>query len=98
MIFALIIFMPVVLAYENLYANDGTFIGNNKNPYAPNSIHNPYGQYGSQYSSQSMNNPYGQYGSPYSSSSPNNLYANPALAVPQHGGYSYKFGANPYNY
>lgn len=54
----------------------GKYLGNaNANPYDPNSISNPYGQYGSQYSPDSVNNPYGQYGNPYSPSSINNPYA-----------------------
>ena len=58
-----------------LYDNNGGFHGNlNSNQYDPNSVSNPYGQYGSQYSSDSINNPYGQYGSQYSSESPNNPY------------------------
>ena len=56
-----------------IYAPDGQFLGNlNNNRYDPNSIANPYGQYGNRYSPNSLNNPYGQYGNPYS---PN--YANP---------------------
>jgi hypothetical protein len=59
-----------------LYAPNGTFLGNmNSNRYDPNSIANPYGQYGSPYSPNSINNPYGQYGSPYSPNSVNNPYA-----------------------
>lgn len=59
-----------------LYAPDGQFLGNvNSNRYDPNSIANPYGQYGSPYSPNSINNPYGQYGSPYSPNSVNNPYA-----------------------
>lgn len=50
-----------------VYAPDGQFLGNlNNNRYDPNSIANPYGQYGSRYSPNSVNNPYGQYGNPYS--------------------------------
>ena len=45
----------------------------NANPYDPNSVANPYGQYGSQYSPNSINNPYGA-GSPYRYNSPNNPY------------------------
>lgn len=30
--------------------------------YAPNSVSNPYGRYGSRYSPDSINNPYGPYG------------------------------------
>lgn len=60
-----------------LYDNQGNFRGNiNNNPYDPNSIANPYGQYGSPYAPNSVNNPYGQYGSPYSPQSPNNPYGN----------------------
>jgi hypothetical protein len=43
-----------------LYSN-GQYAGNvNNNRYDPNSIANPYGQYGSQYSPSSVNNPYSQ--------------------------------------
>jgi hypothetical protein len=56
-----------------IIAPDGQYLGNlNNNRYDPNSIANPYGQYGSRYSPNSVNNPYGQYGNPYS---PN--YSNP---------------------
>jgi hypothetical protein len=59
----------------HLYDNQGQYHGNvNSNPYDPNSIANPYGQYGSPYSPNSVNNPYGQFGSPYSPQSPNNPY------------------------
>ena len=52
----------------HIYAPDGQYLGNlNANRYDPNSISNPYGQYGSRYSPNSVNNPYGQYGNPYSS-------------------------------
>jgi hypothetical protein len=54
---------------------NGQYLGNlNSNRYDPNSVSNPYGQYGSQYSPNSINNPYGQYGSPYSPNSVNNPY------------------------
>lgn len=50
-----------------LYAPDGTFLGNaNNNRYDPNSIANPYGQYGNRYNPNSVNNPYGVYGNRYS--------------------------------
>ena len=39
----------------------------------PNSISNPYGQYGNPYSPDSIKNPYGA-GNPYSTSSPYNPY------------------------
>lgn len=58
-----------------LYDSQGQFHGNvNANPYDPDSIANPYGQYGSRYSPDSVNNPYGQFGSPYAPQSPNNPY------------------------
>ena len=57
-----------------LYDSQGSFRGNmNANPYDPNSIANPYGQYGSKYSPDSVNNPYGA-GNPYSPDSPSNPY------------------------
>jgi hypothetical protein len=60
-----------------LYAPDGTYLGNlNTNRFDPNSVSNPYGQYGSPYSPNSINNPYGQYGNPYSPNSVRNPYAN----------------------
>jgi len=76
-----------------IYAPDGTYLGNlNSNQFDPNSVSNPYGQYGSQYSPNSINNPYGKYGSPYSPNSVNNPYANPQntprIVVPETGGYS----------
>jgi len=58
-----------------IYAQDGRYLGRlNANPYDPESVANPYGQYGSPYSSNSINNPYGQYGSPYSPNSARNPY------------------------
>jgi hypothetical protein len=42
-----------------LYDQNGNYRGNlNGNQYDPNSISNPYGQYGSKYSPNSINNPY----------------------------------------
>ena len=59
-----------------LIAPNGKYLGNlNDNPYDPNSVANPYGQYGNPYSSESVNNPFGQYGNPYS----------PQYSVPQEG-------------
>jgi hypothetical protein len=56
-----------------IYAPDGTYLGNlNNNRFDPNSVSNPYGQYGNRFSPNSVNNPYGQYGNPYSSQ-----YSNP---------------------
>jgi hypothetical protein len=63
-------------AQAYIVAPNGQYLGNlSANQYDPNSVSNPYGQYGSQYGANSINNPYGRYGSPYSSQSPNNPYA-----------------------
>ena len=57
-----------------LYDGEGQFRGNiNSNRFDPDSIANPYGQYGSPYSPDSINNPYGA-GSPYRQDSPRNPY------------------------
>lgn len=64
---------------------DGKYLGNlSANQYDPNSVSNPYGQYGSPYSPDSINNPYGRYGSPYSNESANNPYATqpPMIVAP----------------
>lgn len=56
------------------YDSNGNFRGNlNGNRYDPDSVSNPYGQYGSRYSADSINNPYGA-GSRYQHDSPNNPY------------------------
>lgn len=50
-----------------IYAPNGQYLGNlNNNRFDPNSVANPYGQYGSRFSPNSINNPYSQYGNPYS--------------------------------
>lgn len=52
------------------------------NPYDPDSVSTPSGQYGSQYSKDSINNPVGEYGSSYSDRSINNPYAtNPPIIL-----------------
>ena len=73
-----------------IVAPDGQFLGNaNGNRYDPNSVSNPYGQYGSKYSPNSINNPYSQYGSRYGAYSPNNPYAaQPPILVDPATGYS----------
>lgn len=63
----------------------GRYLGNlNPNPYDPNSVANPYGQFGNPYSPDSINNPYGRYGNPYSSESATNPYASspPQVVAP----------------
>ena len=58
-----------------IVGNKGEYLGSfNANRYDPNSVSNPYGQYGSQYSPKSINNPYGQYGSQYSPDGVTNPY------------------------
>jgi hypothetical protein len=47
----------------------------------PSSVHNQYGNFGSQYSSESIFNRYGQYGSQYSIFSPCNRYSLEAPVV-----------------
>ena len=81
---------------KDLYANDGTYLGNTNNEYDSNSINNPYGKYGSKYSPDSINNSYGQYGSKYSSTSPNNKYSNSGKAVDWNSNTSQKFGGSGY--
>ena len=45
-----------------------------RDPYAPNSITNPYSRYGNPYSPESPNNPYGA-GNPYQAGSPYNPFS-----------------------
>lgn len=70
--------MPAFQGVPNppvIVGNKGEYLGSfNVNRYDPNSVSNPYGQYGSQYSSKSINNPYGQYGSQYSPDGATNPY------------------------
>jgi hypothetical protein len=61
-----------------VFAGDGSgkYLGDfSANPYAPNSISNPFGQYGNRFSPDSVNNPFGTYGSPFSPYSATNPYA-----------------------
>ena len=67
----------------------GKYLGNlSANPYDPNSVSNPHGQYGSEYSQDSINNPHGQYGSSYSNDSANNPYATNPPAIYDNDGYN----------
>ena len=61
----------------------GKYLGTlSSNPNDPDSVSNPFGQYGSQYSQDSINNSLGEYGSPYSNKSINNPYAtNPPIIL-----------------
>jgi hypothetical protein len=59
-----------------IVGRDGQYLGRlSGDRYDPQSVNNPYGQYGSRYSPTSINNPYSVYGSPYSPYSVNNPYA-----------------------
>ena len=57
-------------SYSNRYATSppriysgGMYLGElSPNRYAPDSVSNPYGRYGSRYSPDSINNPYGPFG------------------------------------
>jgi hypothetical protein len=67
---------PALAQSPQIYAPNGTYLGNlNSNRFDPNSVSNPYGQYGSQFSPNSINNQFGQYGSPFSPNSVRNPYA-----------------------
>lgn len=69
--------MPAWAQSPRIYAPDGTYLGNlNSNRFDPNSVSNPFGQYGSRYAPNSINNPFGTYGSPYSPSGVRNPYGN----------------------
>ncbi|MBF6569340.1 MAG: hypothetical protein IVW54_10755 [Candidatus Binataceae bacterium] len=66
---------PYATQAPKLYDNQGGYHGRlSSNPYAPDSVSNPFGKYGSPYSPDSINNKFGRYGSPYSPDSPNNPY------------------------
>lgn len=46
-----------------IYSDDGTYLGElSQNRYAPDSINNRFGRYGSRYSQDSINNRWGPYG------------------------------------
>lgn len=63
------------VGFRGFNAGPTQFLGRlSANPYATDSITNPYSQFGSAYNPLSVNNPYGRYGSPYSSASATNPY------------------------
>lgn len=96
------VYLPPTAAYGTapiVRGEDGTYLGRlSANPYASDSVSNPYGRYGSRYSPDSVNNPYGTYGSPYSSRSATNPYATqaPLLISPATGEPLGRLSANPY--
>lgn len=66
-------------------------------PYDPRCINNPYGA-GNPYAADSVNNPYGVYGSPYSNKSANNPYATDAPKIyDQQGNYRGRLSSNRYD-
>lgn len=67
------------------------------NPYASDSIANPYGA-GNPYSPNSVTNPYGRFGSPYSNQSATNPYATQAPKLfDSNGNYRGRLSTNPYD-
>jgi hypothetical protein len=67
---------PYFQGYNPQTQQHDKYLGNlNNNRFDPNSVSNPFGQYGSRFSPDSINNPYGQYGSRFSPYSPNNPYS-----------------------
>ncbi len=58
-----------------LYGADGRYLGSvNSNRFDPNSVANPFGQYGNPFNPNSINNRFGVYGNPYSPYSVRNPY------------------------
>ena len=77
----ILILLAVFVVQSQLSA---TYLGKlSSNQYDPDSVSNPYGQYGSRYSPKSINNPYGEYGSRYSNKSINNPWATNAPIIVQ---------------
>jgi hypothetical protein len=73
---------PALAGPPVIRGSDGKYLGRlSDNPYAPDSVSNPYGRYGSPYSPDSINNPYGKYGSQFSPDSANNPYATSAPRI-----------------
>lgn len=96
----LLIALPVLAGPPILVdPQTGEYLGTlSNNKYDPDSISNPYGQYGSKYSPDSVNNPFGQYGSTYGSKSATNPYGNnaPIIVDPDTGRYLGHYSTNPY--
>lgn len=80
-------------------SSGSTYLGNlSTNTFDPNSISNPFGQFGSSFSSQSIANPYSTYGSPYSSQSVTNPYATDTPKIyGQDGTYLGKLSSNRFD-
>lgn len=81
-----------------LVASDGTFLGNlSANQFDPNSVNNPFGQYGNQFAN-GIQNQFSPYGSPFSAESATNPYAvqAPRVVDPCSKKYLGQLSANPY--
>jgi hypothetical protein len=91
-------FALVAVAFFAVSPASTQYLGNlSNNPYAPNSIGNPYGA-GNPYSPNSVTNPYGPYGNPYSSRSATNPYAsNASKLYDDNGNYRGRLSNNPYD-
>lgn len=92
---AILVALTAPVSAQSLVSPNGQYLGNlNSNRFDPNSVNNPYGQYGSRFSPNSINNPYGQYGSRYSNQSPNNPYATqaPMIVAPYGNPYANRYG------
>ncbi len=85
-VFAVMVASPALADHEPWHTREAL-----DNPYDPDSIHNPYGRYGSPYSPDSLSNPYGRLGNPYSPESPHNPYG------PYGNPYSPESLTNPYS-
>lgn len=82
---------------QNAHAG-GVYLGRlSTNPYAPDSVANPYGRYGSPYSQRSIRNPYSTWGSEYSNQGVTNPYATRAPKLyAKDGTYLGRLSKNPY--
>ncbi len=93
------ILLGIALVLISNGLNADVYLGNlNTNKFDPNSVNNPFGNYGSKYSSLSINNEFGKYGSQFSMYSANNPYAIHAPKLyDQDGIYLGKLSANKFD-
>jgi|GEM_PF-1355377 len=72
---------PYIGGGAMLFTTDGEYRGNlNSNPFDPNSVSNPFGEYGSPFSPESINNPFGA-GSPFNPDSPTNPFGHGLMII-----------------
>lgn len=84
---------------QSIYSNGGHYLGEwNNNRFDPNSVSNPFGQYGSQFSPDSIFNQFGQYGSKFATDSVFNPYTvtPPTVYAPWPYGGSAPLTVNPF--